>query len=187
MHHSLTLTFCACRTQDTFLTVEQLQTDGSWKVMLVDGDWDTRMYWEEVWLIQSRITITWQIAADTAPGTHSLLPPSLLSSFLCFAAADDLLLLLPARETNVQASTASGPSASPRTSWATLPPTRAPPAPSRSRKGEARSSPHLPLPRRRDRLPDTVHHHCHLLPVAAFAVGLPSCRPRNRWRNEGNI
>jgi len=60
------------RTQDTFLTVEQLQTDGSWKVMLVDGDWDTRMYWEGVWLIQSRITITWQIAADTAPGKYRI-------------------------------------------------------------------------------------------------------------------
>jgi hypothetical protein len=89
------------------------------------------MYWEEVWLIQSRITITWQIAADTAPGTRSLLSPSLLSSS---SALLTFLLVSSAHETNVQASTASGPSASPRTSWATLPPTRVPPAPSRSRK-----------------------------------------------------
>jgi neutral ceramidase len=52
--------------------VEQLQSDGSWKVMLVDGDWDTRMYWEELWVIQSKITITWDIASSTAPGKYRI-------------------------------------------------------------------------------------------------------------------
>lgn len=65
------------RTQDSFFTVEQQQPDGSWKVKLVDGDWDTRMYWEAVWLIQSRITITWDIAPDTAPGIFLLDKPTL--------------------------------------------------------------------------------------------------------------
>lgn len=60
------------RTQDTFLTVEQQQPDGSWEVKLVDGDWDTRMYWESAWLTRSRITITWDIAPDTAPGKYRI-------------------------------------------------------------------------------------------------------------------
>jgi neutral ceramidase len=60
------------RTQDSFLTVENLQSDGSWKVVLVDGDWDTRMYWESSWIIESRITITWDIAPTTAPGKYRI-------------------------------------------------------------------------------------------------------------------
>ena len=30
------------QTNDTFLTVEQKQADGSWKIIFTDADWETR-------------------------------------------------------------------------------------------------------------------------------------------------
>ena len=44
-HHRLLFCF---QTNNTFLTVEQKQEDGSWKVMFTDADWETRLVcWRE--------------------------------------------------------------------------------------------------------------------------------------------
>jgi neutral ceramidase len=59
------------RTQSTFLTVER-KNGSSWEVVLTDGDWDTKFMWESVWITQSRITITWDIALDTPPGQYRI-------------------------------------------------------------------------------------------------------------------
>jgi len=59
------------RTQDTFLTVEQ-QVNGQWQVVLNDGDWDTKFQWARRYIAESLITITWQIAPNTTPGTYRI-------------------------------------------------------------------------------------------------------------------
>ncbi|GAM17019.1 hypothetical protein SAMD00019534_001940, partial [Acytostelium subglobosum LB1] len=55
-------------TQSTFLTVEMETSPNQWTTVLVDGDWDTRMYWKMHDDIgsQSLITIDW-IVGQTFP------------------------------------------------------------------------------------------------------------------------
>jgi len=60
------------RTQDTFLTVEQLQDDGTWMVILNDGDWETRYHWERYGIDESLITVTWLFPADQSSGSYRL-------------------------------------------------------------------------------------------------------------------
>lgn len=54
----------------SFLNIEQLQSDGSWKVVLTDGDWDTRVSWSRYLIAESIITTTWDIAPETQSGTY---------------------------------------------------------------------------------------------------------------------
>lgn len=57
------------RLDDTFLTVEQKQSDGSWEVVRTDDDYDTRFHWKYTvkLLGLSRATIEWYLNKDT-PG-----------------------------------------------------------------------------------------------------------------------
>lgn len=59
-------------TQSTYLTVDMLQSDGSWETLLVDGHWDTKFHWKANDLDQSMITVEWDIADDTPAGTYRL-------------------------------------------------------------------------------------------------------------------
>lgn len=49
------------RIQDTFLTVEKLQSDGTWKVIANDGNWETRYMWTREGISESLATITWTV------------------------------------------------------------------------------------------------------------------------------
>jgi len=54
-------------TGSTYLTVEQLQTNGSWLVIDNDGGWDTIMNWSRGSLANSNlIGINWNIPADSS-------------------------------------------------------------------------------------------------------------------------
>jgi len=59
-------------TQSTYLTVEQQQPNGTWKVILNDGDWDTKYFWESVWIFESLVTVTWDIDPSTPSGTYRI-------------------------------------------------------------------------------------------------------------------
>ncbi|EGG24663.1 neutral/alkaline nonlysosomal ceramidase family protein [Cavenderia fasciculata] len=59
-------------TESTFLTVDLKNSDGSWTTILVDGDWDTRMYWNMHDLAQSLFTIEWNVEANYLPGTYRI-------------------------------------------------------------------------------------------------------------------
>jgi len=62
------------RTQDTFLTVERKNADGTWQAVADDGDVATRYTWSRVdclpTLACSHATIDWTIPSDAAPGTY---------------------------------------------------------------------------------------------------------------------
>ncbi|KAL8593139.1 hypothetical protein ACOMHN_009794 [Nucella lapillus] len=62
------------RTNDTFLTVEQKQQDGLWKVIFTDADWETRYYWKmtSLFLGESDAIIRWDIPAAQAVGTYRI-------------------------------------------------------------------------------------------------------------------
>eukprot|EP01120_Amphizonella_sp_Union-15-10_P011536 TRINITY_DN4913_c0_g1_i6.p1 TRINITY_DN4913_c0_g1~~TRINITY_DN4913_c0_g1_i6.p1 ORF type:complete len:353 (+),score=80.34 TRINITY_DN4913_c0_g1_i6:178-1236(+) len=66
------------RTEDTFLTVELLQSDGSWKVVYDDGNWETKYKWARSCDIlpapvcpESHATIEWD-TTGAAPGTYRI-------------------------------------------------------------------------------------------------------------------
>ncbi|XP_061167886.1 uncharacterized protein LOC133176834 [Saccostrea echinata] len=58
--------------EDTFLTVEMLQPDQSWKVVYTDSQWETKFEWKHTSLLlgESQVTITWDIPQNQAPGTY---------------------------------------------------------------------------------------------------------------------
>lgn len=58
-------------TQSTYLTVDQ-QVGSSWVTVLVDGHWETKLYWKKEGLDHSLVTVAWDIASGTAPGTYRL-------------------------------------------------------------------------------------------------------------------
>eukprot|EP01112_Ceratiomyxa_fruticulosa_P007736 TRINITY_DN2003_c0_g1_i1.p1 TRINITY_DN2003_c0_g1~~TRINITY_DN2003_c0_g1_i1.p1 ORF type:complete len:722 (-),score=137.75 TRINITY_DN2003_c0_g1_i1:121-2286(-) len=58
-------------TQSSFLTVD-IQENGNWQTVLVDGDWDTRMYWQSKDIAESVITIEWNISPDVVPGSYRI-------------------------------------------------------------------------------------------------------------------
>eukprot|EP01127_Copromyxa_protea_P004362 TRINITY_DN14227_c0_g1_i1.p1 TRINITY_DN14227_c0_g1~~TRINITY_DN14227_c0_g1_i1.p1 ORF type:complete len:717 (+),score=195.04 TRINITY_DN14227_c0_g1_i1:170-2152(+) len=63
------------RTQDTFLSVDLQQADGSWKVVFVDGHWETKFHWARktsILLGESVATITWDIPEWAVPGTYRI-------------------------------------------------------------------------------------------------------------------
>ncbi|MEV6650834.1 neutral/alkaline ceramidase [Streptomyces sp. NPDC051219] len=57
----------------TFLEVQRL-VDGRWVRMLDDGDWQTKYRWTRINGLTgtSKATITWDIGADTPPGTYRI-------------------------------------------------------------------------------------------------------------------
>jgi neutral ceramidase len=61
------------RTEGTYLTVE-MQHGNDWKVVAVDGDWETRFKWYRHSSIsaESFATIEWHIPAGTAAGTYRI-------------------------------------------------------------------------------------------------------------------
>lgn len=61
------------RRDSTFLEVQRLE-NGTWKRVLDDGDWETTYRWSRLNGLSgtSKATITWRIAADTAPGTYRI-------------------------------------------------------------------------------------------------------------------
>jgi len=52
----------------TFLTVEKLNSDNTWTVILTDADWDTKFKWQRHGESESLITIEWAISAGTPAG-----------------------------------------------------------------------------------------------------------------------
>ncbi|XP_076452014.1 neutral ceramidase B-like [Babylonia areolata] len=60
------------RTNDTFLTVEQKEADGSWTVIFTDADWETRYYWKMTSLVfgESDAIIQWEIPEAQSFGTY---------------------------------------------------------------------------------------------------------------------
>ena len=57
---------------DTFLTVEQKQADGSYKLFKVDAHYETRFAWERHRIAESLITIEWDIDEKIPAGTYRL-------------------------------------------------------------------------------------------------------------------
>jgi neutral ceramidase len=76
------------RIQDTFLTVEKLMSDGQWKIIYNDNDWETAYHWERNGIASSRVTITWHIPMDSEKGqyriTHSGEAKSLLGNITSY-------------------------------------------------------------------------------------------------------
>jgi len=60
------------RIQDTFLAVERNITGDGWKVVLTDGDPDTKFFWSSHLYYESIISVTWDIAPDTPSGTYRI-------------------------------------------------------------------------------------------------------------------
>jgi len=64
------------RIQDTFLTVERKNADGTWQMVADDGDVATKYKWARVACVPtlacSHVTIDWTIPADAAAGTYRI-------------------------------------------------------------------------------------------------------------------
>ena len=61
------------RTEDSFLFVDQQQSDGSWTTIAVDGSPETRFIWRKVTpLGQSEVTLVWQIPTDQPTGKYRI-------------------------------------------------------------------------------------------------------------------
>jgi len=46
--------------------------DNQWKVILRDGDWDTKFFWRSHLVAESLVTIEWKIDLSTNPGTYRI-------------------------------------------------------------------------------------------------------------------
>ncbi|KAK7111468.1 neutral ceramidase B-like [Littorina saxatilis] len=62
------------RTNNTYLTVEQQQTDGTWTTIFTDADWETRYQWKLTSLVfgESDAIIRWDMPSDQAVGTYRI-------------------------------------------------------------------------------------------------------------------
>ncbi|PVD38057.1 hypothetical protein C0Q70_00667 [Pomacea canaliculata] len=62
------------RLNGTFLTVEQKQESGSWRVIFTDRDWETRYQWinDNLLLGESDAIIRWDIPEGQTPGTYRI-------------------------------------------------------------------------------------------------------------------
>lgn len=60
------------RIEDTFLTVDKLLDDGSWKTIYVDGDWSTSFFWKSSIdsFGVSFAEISWEIPHDAPQGIY---------------------------------------------------------------------------------------------------------------------
>jgi len=56
----------------TFLTVEKLNSDNTWSVILTDADWDTKFIWKRHGVSESLISIQWAISAGTPAGKYRI-------------------------------------------------------------------------------------------------------------------
>ncbi|CAO3643586.1 unnamed protein product [Cunninghamella echinulata] len=58
----------------TYLTIEKKSTDGSWKIIKTDHDYDTRFRWRSISKLfgQSEATIEWEINNETEVGTFRI-------------------------------------------------------------------------------------------------------------------
>ena len=55
----------------TFLAVER-QVGSTWQRVADDSDWETKLRWKRDGISASRITITWDVPAGTAPGSYRI-------------------------------------------------------------------------------------------------------------------
>jgi len=67
----------ACPSNDTrhgstFLQVEQLRDDGTWRTVATDDDWNTLFQWTRTGFGTSRATICWSTTPSTPPGTYRI-------------------------------------------------------------------------------------------------------------------
>lgn len=62
------------RLEGTFLSVDQQQSDGSWKTIRTDSDWSTQYDWlrTNTALGYSEVTLSWVIEPGTSSGTYRL-------------------------------------------------------------------------------------------------------------------
>eukprot|EP01095_Lingulamoeba_sp_RSL-Kostka_P005335 TRINITY_DN1666_c0_g1_i1.p1 TRINITY_DN1666_c0_g1~~TRINITY_DN1666_c0_g1_i1.p1 ORF type:complete len:727 (-),score=281.42 TRINITY_DN1666_c0_g1_i1:239-2419(-) len=60
------------KTNSSFLTVEELQNDNSWKVIFTDADFNTIFRWKRHLVDQSHITIEWQTTSSTPSGSYRI-------------------------------------------------------------------------------------------------------------------
>ncbi|MGW8377467.1 neutral/alkaline ceramidase [Streptomyces sp. ODS28] len=56
----------------TFLRVERRTEDGGWRTAADDGDWSTAFRWKRDGVAASRVTVTWDVPRDAAPGTYRI-------------------------------------------------------------------------------------------------------------------
>lgn len=56
----------------SFLAIEKLMTDGTWKVIKEDNDWETGYAWARYGLTYSLVTITWYIPQDASSGKYRI-------------------------------------------------------------------------------------------------------------------
>lgn len=55
----------------SYLTVEQRTPDG-WRRIADDSDWSTKLHWERYGIAASKVTITWDVPDDVAPGSYRI-------------------------------------------------------------------------------------------------------------------
>jgi neutral ceramidase len=59
--------------ESSYLFVDQLQSDGSWTTVAVDGDFETRFLWTRIGVDQSQCTVQWVLTTENAPaGTYRI-------------------------------------------------------------------------------------------------------------------
>lgn len=55
----------------SYLTVERRTADG-WERIADDGDWSTKLHWKRYGIAASKVTITWDVPDDVAPGSYRI-------------------------------------------------------------------------------------------------------------------
>lgn len=55
----------------SYLTVEQRTPDG-WRRIADDSDWSTKLHWARYGIAASKVTITWDVPDDVAPGSYRI-------------------------------------------------------------------------------------------------------------------
>jgi len=60
--------------ESSFLMVEREEEDGSWTVVAVDSDWETKLHWlrTNVILGESQVTVEWEIPDTAVEGTYRI-------------------------------------------------------------------------------------------------------------------
>jgi len=58
-------------TQSSYLTVDN-QQGSTWQTILVDGHWDTKLYWKKDDIDRSLVTVEWDIASNIPAGTYRI-------------------------------------------------------------------------------------------------------------------
>ena len=60
--------------ESSFLFVERLNSDNSWKVLFTDADWETKFSWSRTNFLlgESEVTIEWTIPGDVESGSYRI-------------------------------------------------------------------------------------------------------------------